>query len=165
MIVNERIKAALARNNIQSSVEQNKTKQWWHFLLNIGNVSINDKKTQMVLLPQNIISKCTSLSDFCANFYKSKPRIVEEILDYYEKRSILTPKNRVVTEINQICISEIPGEMHQYISYDANCVDNNESHWPIEDLNNIEVPGLPPHILFFKKNCPVILMRNLNSSQ
>ena len=36
--------------------------------------------------------------------------------------------------------------------------------YPPEYLNNLDIPGLPPHRLRLKPFCPVILLRNLDPS-
>ncbi|GFX98436.1 ATP-dependent DNA helicase [Trichonephila clavipes] len=45
-------------------------------------------------------------------------------------------------------------------------VNQDESvHYPIEFLNSLDLPGMPPHILSLKIGSPIILLRNINPPQ
>ena len=54
---------------------------------------------------------------------------------------------------------------HTYLSADSISDSESEGHlYPIEFLNKLNPPGLPPHSLKLKVNTPVMLLRNLNPS-
>ncbi|XP_019163086.1 PREDICTED: ATP-dependent DNA helicase RRM3-like [Ipomoea nil] len=80
------------------------------------------------------------------------------------KRGILTPKNEYVDEINNTLIARFPGEEKYYVSYDE-LLDSTSPHDFADFLHTISVPGLPPHKLILKKNCPVMLLRNINPAE
>jgi ATP-dependent DNA helicase PIF1 len=44
----------------------------------------------------------------------------------------------------------------------ADSIEDNEGFFPLEYVNTIDIPGMPPHLLKLKKGCPVILLRNLD---
>jgi ATP-dependent DNA helicase PIF1 len=48
-----------------------------------------------------------------------------------------------------------------YHNFDS-AIDDPNNHYPPEFLNSLMPNGLLPHILKFKVNCPVILVRNLD---
>ncbi|GAA0157949.1 hypothetical protein LIER_38552 [Lithospermum erythrorhizon] len=58
-------------------------------------------------------------------------------------------------------INRIPGQEVVYISDDRakHLIDEGDY---VDYLNNLEPKGLPQHRLVLKKNCPVILLRNIN---
>ncbi|XP_074374062.1 uncharacterized protein LOC141714442 [Apium graveolens] len=87
--------------------------------------------------------------------------------DYLRERSILTPTNAIVGDINSYILDQVPGKEHSYFSQDSlvdSEGDNNDfgSAFPIEYLNSINMPCLPKHHLKIKEGCVIMLMRNLN---
>ncbi|KAG2217963.1 hypothetical protein INT45_001397 [Circinella minor] len=81
-------------------------------------------------------------------------------------RAILTPKNVDIARINETILeSKFPGTTEEYLSADS-MVDPEESlSYPTKTLNSLSPSGLPPHTLKLKPGCPVMLLRNLNTSQ
>nr|XP_027118421.1 uncharacterized protein LOC113735625 [Coffea arabica] len=79
-------------------------------------------------------------------------------------RVILSTTNDIVHEVNQTLIQKFPGEEIKYISFDQT-IDPTKQADHGDFLNTIHPPGLPPHELILKQNCPVILLRNLNPAQ
>jgi hypothetical protein len=58
-------------------------------------------------------------------------------------------------------IKQFPGDEKVYFSHDT--VDDDTSNtYTLDFLNSITPNGLPPHELKIKKNCIVILLRNLD---
>ena len=61
-------------------------------------------------------------------------------------------------------INQFPGEAHIYTSTDRTLDERYQGDY--EDFLNSQNPkGLPPHKLILKKNCPLILLRNLNPAE
>jgi hypothetical protein len=58
-------------------------------------------------------------------------------------------------------IKQFLGDEHVYFSHDT-VDDDTTNTYPLDFLNSITPNGLPPHILRTKKNCLVILLRNLD---
>ncbi|XP_074378070.1 uncharacterized protein LOC141719593 [Apium graveolens] len=87
--------------------------------------------------------------------------------EYLRSRSILTPKNVVVDDINAQILERVPGNVHTYLIQDSTedrGVDDNDfdSLFPVEYLNSINMPCMPKHELKLKVGAVVMLMRNLN---
>ncbi|CAB3227232.1 unnamed protein product [Arctia plantaginis] len=83
----------------------------------------------------------------------------EQLLD------IGNAKNVDVDEINFQIQQLLPGDLMSFKSIDT-VVDENESvNFPIEFLNSLDIPGMPPHNLRLKIGSPIILLRNLNPPQ
>ncbi|XP_074342909.1 uncharacterized protein LOC141680634 [Apium graveolens] len=87
--------------------------------------------------------------------------------DYLRERSILTPTNSIVGDINSYILDQVPGKEHSYFSQDSlvdSEGDNNDFGFafPIKYLNSINMPCLPKHHLKIKEGCVIMLMRNLN---
>jgi hypothetical protein len=57
----------------------------------------------------------------------------------------------------------LPGDLVSYKSIDTVCDATEAVNYPIEFLNSLVLPGMPPHNLQLKVGSPVILLRNLNS--
>lgn len=92
------------------------------------------------------------------------------------KRVILTPKNNSVQDINDLVLQSFLGDTIIYASMDktlnpviyANTEKTlNPTHQEdyADFLNKLQPSGLPPHILRIKKNCPVILLRNIDPTE
>ncbi|XP_074347667.1 uncharacterized protein LOC141686539 [Apium graveolens] len=75
--------------------------------------------------------------------------------EYLRSRSILTPTNVVVDDINAQILERVSGNMHTYLSQDSiedKGVDENDfdSSFPVEYLNSINMPCMPKHELKVK---------------
>ncbi|XP_050110486.1 uncharacterized protein LOC126589277 [Malus sylvestris] len=91
-------------------------------------------------------------------------------VSYLKERAIVTPRNDTATKINDFVLGIVPGESHTYLSFDSvsSATENSENLdmlYPIEFLNQLDLPGLPHHKLSLKVGAPVMLIRNLNQSQ
>ena len=82
-------------------------------------------------------------------------------ISYMRERAILSTRNEYVDSLNAMMIAKFPGEEKIYYSHDS-VDDDSTNNYPLDFLNSIIPNGLPPHELKIKKNCPVILLRNLD---
>lgn len=78
------------------------------------------------------------------------------------ERAILAAKNVDVNGLNLKIQQLLPGDLVSYKSIDAVCDTNETVNYPIEFLNSLDLPGMPPHHLQLKVGSPIILLRNLN---
>ncbi|GJV28989.1 ATP-dependent DNA helicase PIF1-like protein [Tanacetum coccineum] len=86
---------------------------------------------------------------------------------YLKERAILTPRNDDADAINEFMFKKLGGASVTYHTADEICkasADTEDQHhlYPIEFLNTLNFPGMPPHTLCLKRELPVMLVRNLN---
>ncbi|XP_039483119.1 uncharacterized protein LOC120446291 isoform X2 [Drosophila santomea] len=133
-------------------------------LLDIGNGKIElQPNTQCIKLPDNF---CTVVQDKNELIQSIFPDIHNNYLnhEWLSQRAILAAKNVDVDEINFQIQQLLKGDLMSFKSIDT-VVDENESvNFPIEFLNSLDIPGMPPHNLRLKIGSPIIL-RNLNPPQ
>jgi ATP-dependent DNA helicase PIF1 len=90
------------------------------------------------------------------------------LAEWYSQRVILTPLNEDVDVINELCLSQLAGESHQYFSADevGDRVDGYGDPFvlPPEYLHSLVITGIPLHRTELKIGCPIILLRNLQPS-
>ncbi|GKA54140.1 ATP-dependent DNA helicase PIF1-like protein [Tanacetum coccineum] len=89
---------------------------------------------------------------------------------YLKERAILTPQNDDVDAINAYMFEKLPGPTITYNSADEVCKASintlDQQHlYPVEFLNSLNFPGMPPHALHLKKELPIMLFWNVNPSQ
>ena len=82
--------------------------------------------------------------------------------DFIASRAILATTNEYVDEINDLCLSRIPGDDIIIPSADSTVNPDDATHYPVEYINSLKDTGIPPHCLILKKNAVVMLLRNLN---
>lgn len=73
----------------------------------------------------------------------------------------LYPKNKAASEINDLILESFNAEQIEYIAVDATVEQDHAVHYPVEFLNTLNPPGLPPYRLLLKVGAPVMLLRNL----
>lgn len=131
-------------------------------LLTIGNGRVPvDESSGLISFPQN----------FC-NFVSSKDELINKVFpniitnyknnEWLSERAILAAKNKDVDDLNYIIQNDIIGTMHLFKSIDCVTNEDEATNYPIEFLNSLDVPGLPPHNLHLKVGSVVIMLRNIN---
>ena len=78
------------------------------------------------------------------------------------ERAILAPKNETVNETNLKLLDLVPGQLCTYLSVDTVPDQSQVVHYPVEFLNSLEPPGVPPHRLSLKVGVPIMLLRNMD---
>ncbi|XP_066341099.1 uncharacterized protein [Miscanthus floridulus] len=154
--------------------------KWFsEYLLRIGNGTEETYDDGYVQLPDDILIGSNN-EDFTENSVKNKKISSEDAsinilidrvfpnlqancksTEYMRERAILSTRNEYVDAVNALMIDRFPGEEKVYYSFDS-VDDDSRNNYPIDFLNTITPNGLPPHELKVKKNCPVILLRNLD---
>ncbi|XP_073300588.1 uncharacterized protein [Primulina huaijiensis] len=137
------------------------------FLLRIGRgMEPTDSDGNINIPSEMIISVNTDDVD------SSEQKLIDEIFpnlaenyhlaSYTTSRAILASKNLYVDKLNEKIIQSFPGELKTYLSFDEAIDDSQNYSYPAEFLNSLMPNGMPPHCLILKKNCPVMLLRNLD---
>ncbi|XP_003737355.1 ATP-dependent DNA helicase PIF6-like [Galendromus occidentalis] len=118
--------------------------------------------TQTVTLPKNFCTLTASQEELIQNVF---PNITENHRDHkwLSTRAVLAPTNNDVNTINSSILNEISGNEKTYTSIDIMLNQEEAVNHPIEFLNSLDIPGLPPHELTLKIGVPIILLRNINS--
>ncbi|XP_054163800.1 ATP-dependent DNA helicase pif1-like [Oppia nitens] len=121
------------------------------FLLSIGE-SKSPYNEEFINLPEAICSKSMSLEDFLNE--------LPSINDW----TIVAAKNDHVDEINNILMDRFEGDEMEYFSANSLVEKDNHGQFTDEFLASLHFSGLPSHKLILKKDCPVMLLRNINPS-
>lgn len=158
----------------KSEEEQRSITSFSKWILDVGDGKVENANRSNVTsefaitIPDQFLvhSNPSNLHDMIERVY---PKLEESFFDvkYLRQRAILTPKNTVVDHLNSIILDKIPGECVEYRSVDYMDVscghdENLSSTFPVEYLNGIKLPGMPPHKLSLKVGVVVMLLRNLN---
>lgn len=132
-------------------------------LLNMGDGKLPvHPSTQEISFPHNFCQLQSSIEDLENKVF---PNIASNFKnhDWLCERAILAPKNDSVNTINDRIQLKIPGTITEYKSIDTVTEENDAINYPVEFLNSLEPPGMPPHKLRLKIGSPIILLRNLNA--
>ena len=164
--------ATLQRSYIWDKIRKIQLKQnmraqsdaWYlDFLLRIGNGTEQTYTNDYVQLPDDIMIEYTSeesLDNLIDHVFPDL-KLNSTSTSYMRERAILSTRNEHVDALNSRMIDMFPGEEKVYYSHDS-VDDDSTNNYPLDFLNSITPNGLPPHELKVKKNCPIILLWNLD---
>ncbi|XP_019265174.1 PREDICTED: uncharacterized protein LOC109242775 [Nicotiana attenuata] len=134
------------------------------YLLRIGNGQERVNATNNIEVPNSLIVHFTTERESLDKLFTvTYPYLNSSGYDASctDSRVILTTKHNFVDEINDMFIDQFSGKARTFVGIDETIESDNQS--PFEDLlHTLNPAGLPPYILSLKKNCPIILLRNLN---
>lgn len=132
-------------------------------LLRIGNGQVPiDPCSGLISIPTAICQFASSKDELISSVY---PNIAQNYGNYewLAARAILAAKNIDVNDLNWTIQNQIPGDLRSYKSIDR--VENEDEvvNYPVEFLNSLDLPGMPPHHLRLKVGSVVIMLRNLHA--
>ncbi|XP_013779121.1 uncharacterized protein LOC106463618 [Limulus polyphemus] len=93
-----------------------------------------------------------------------KNRVFLSITHHYHdqswlcERAILAPKNDAVNKLNEELLQQIPGGSRSYTSIDTILETDQAVYYPIEFINSLQPPGVPPHNLVLEKGALIMLI-------
>jgi len=152
-----------AQQIVNSNVDVPEQEDFASFLLKMGNGELQEDKNGFVEIPENVVAKKSVVDEIFGGFLNKK-QLTDEDYEKMAKRVIMTTTNEKVDDINDEVLSKLADKLKEIFSIDK--VDQekpkNYDEFPLEYLHSLNDPGLPPHILKLKVNCPVMLLRNLN---
>lgn len=136
--------------------------EWAQWLLDTGH-GRNMDNGDMVQLPAHMNAGST-LEDLVSAIY---PAIdTRQPPQYFADRTILSPHNATVDQINNDILRRYPGEVVSFLSADSATdkaqQDDDAAAYSSDYLNSINLTGLPLHKLSLKIGCPVMILRNID---
>ncbi|XP_062108685.1 uncharacterized protein LOC133819436 [Humulus lupulus] len=159
-------------NGSLTGFEATKIAYFDKWMLQIRDGSLyDDIDRQLIKLPSNIAINPSQdpMKSIVKVLY---PSLLQKYNDpaYLIERAILTPKNEMVYEQNEMIMNIIPGEGRTYFSSDSICkvsVKTNDEDllYPAEFLHGLKFNGIPNHEMRLKEGAPVMLLRNLNQTE
>ncbi|XP_025416570.1 uncharacterized protein LOC112687838 [Sipha flava] len=132
-------------------------------LLEIRNGKVQiDNTNDLISLPNNF---CTILQSKEELIERVFPNIIQNHRNHnwLSECAILAPKNVQVNAINYLIQEKLPGAVISYKSIDSALNEDDAVNYPVEFLNSLEPPGIPPHFLNLKVGSSIILLRNLTA--
>jgi ATP-dependent DNA helicase PIF1 len=134
------------------------------YLLDVGNGTLpilKDLGEFRTRIHDDLLFKQKTVLDLCQFVF---PHLSTKYKDWQwlASRAIICATNSEVDEINNQMLKNFPGEEHVYRSADS--VQENAHQYPLEFINRLTPPGMPPHRLLLKKNSCIMLLRNLDSA-
>ncbi|CAN0846017.1 hypothetical protein LINGRAHAP2_LOCUS4253 [Linum grandiflorum] len=114
------------------------------------------------------IGGCDALSSIVKAVY-TRIDASYKSLEYIKARAIITPTNRIVSQLNGHIMSMVPGEPKTYFSLDtlvpeANASTTIDTTYPPKLLNSLSFNGVPEHVITLKEYTPIMILRNSNPS-
>lgn len=129
----------------------------------IGSLSYTPELCGQIELP-DYLSQTQDVLDLICKIYPPEI-LLRPVTDQttFKGRVILSTLNQSVAELNYIVLSRFPGQLRTFHASDS--TDLNEGgdveELPVEHLQSIDLPSLPPSKLTLKVGVPVMLLRNL----
>ena len=113
-------------------------------------------EANFIKVPREMVVR--SLDDLCAFVFP------DFSLATVTGNVIMAPRNSDVDHVNDVILAKMPGRARTYNSCDTVVNDDNAIDYPVEFLNELTIPGVPPHRLTLKVDCPIMLLRNLDAA-
>ncbi|GFV12563.1 ATP-dependent DNA helicase [Trichonephila clavipes] len=79
-----------------------------------------------------------------------------------KERATPTPTNDSANNINSFLLNKLTTKHAKYESVDSVMEAEDAVHYPVEFLNTLNPPGIPPHVLNLKIGAPIMLLRNVS---
>ena len=132
------------------------------WLLEVGAGKGLTSNNNFVQLPPNMRMQENTIQSLTNSIY---PDIADgdKPDEYFLNRTILSPKNDAVDDLNKSILNAFPGEETVVISTDK--VTEGEDIYPLEYLHSLNATGLPISHLALKPGCPLMLLRNIDPSE
>ncbi|KAL3643004.1 hypothetical protein CASFOL_013819 [Castilleja foliolosa] len=137
----------------------------------LGEIDLNDSQNtrRIKIPPQYLIQATENRLLALISFIYDDFTLKNPSPDSLSMRAIVSPTNETSDDINRLVLGLTPGDSKVYTSHDVmiphgGTQADTEALYPLEYLNQLTFPGIPPHELTLKINAPVILIRNINQT-
>lgn len=129
-------------------------------------LQVGENPEPKINLPSSM-SRCGDLLELISKIYPGIESISKPTPEYLNERTILSPRNDEVAEINKMVLDMYKGKSHTFLAADKQeQMNGNEASagatYTSEILNQQNPSGLPPFQLDLKVGCPVMLLHNLS---
>ena len=165
LVTNERLRKQLREGTLNNK-QKTELKKFNAWINKIGDGSIEQQYTDInespIEIPKQFVIKGEKSNMINAiynnlNTYNHDP-------NYFNNRCILTPLNKNVDCINDMCYDRIENETEKiYKSQDSVGLEDTQTLFSQEFLNSRNFAGVPKHELRLKENIPIMLLRNIDS--
>lgn len=166
-LVNSHLWRLFTRIKLTQNMRASLDPEFSEFLLRVGNGAEKCDSQGKIRLPTDMVIpyvddtfSLNQLIDVVFPDVNDYPKNLQSMINHV----ILTPKNDYVHQINDLLMQRFPGELRKYYSFDE-VLDRTEQILQEDFLNALAPNGFPPHELNLKKNCPVMLLRNINAAE
>ncbi|GFW40734.1 ATP-dependent DNA helicase [Trichonephila clavipes] len=130
-------------------------------LIDIGDGKIKEVEGR-INIPEslgNIVGDLITLTErICPHIHQ----IGIDCSSWLKERAILTPTNDSANNINNFMLNKLTNKHAQYDSVDSVMEAEDAVPYPMEFLNTLNPPGIPPHVLNLKIGVPIMVLCNLN---
>ncbi|XP_012841137.1 PREDICTED: uncharacterized protein LOC105961450 [Erythranthe guttata] len=165
-LVKSRLWHKMIKFSLSKNMRAQKDPEFGDFLLRVGNGEETSDIEGNIIIPEEMVVTYDNEEDSMARLIHSIfPSLSSnaESSTYMTTRAILASKNEEVDKLNDKLISMFPGDARTFQSFDE-AIDDTNNNYEEDFLNSLTPNGLPPHKLVLKRNCPIILLRNLDPS-
>lgn len=142
--------------------------QFWKWQLAVGNGTNLTAVDGQERLPERTICRRSLIDEVYGELFDPAVTLLGPRLNQYlTGRCIVAVRNDICGWYNDAILDRLPGSVHVSHSIDELITDSNSDHLrcPVENLHQVDLPGFPPHVLRLKKNCIVMVLRNLNVAE
>ena len=130
-------------------------------MLDSGNGKIQlYEDTQNIRLPETFCSMVATKDELIKSIF---PDLRYNYTNHAWLSVILTAKNLDVDAINFKIQQSLPDNEITFKSIDTAVDPDEVVNYPVEFLNSLDLPGMPPCNLLLKIGSPIILLQNLNA--
>ena len=146
---------------LTQNMRANEDVEYANWILSLGENKLPKRDHDLVELRKDLILRHQSLEDFVFPVM-----INQHNSDQFMQNIILSARNSSCDRFNKrILYGRVEGDMKIYYSIDSlERSPDDELNFPLEFLNSINDPSLPPHKLELKVGAIIMLMRNLDKS-
>ncbi|GFY60504.1 ATP-dependent DNA helicase [Trichonephila inaurata madagascariensis] len=129
-------------------------------IINIGDGKFKEVEGR-INIPEslgNIVGDLITLTErICLSIHQ----VGVDCSSWLKERALLTPINDSANNINNFLLNKLATKRAKYESVDSEMEAEDAVHYPVEFLNTLNPPRIPPHVLNLKIGAPIMLLLRL----